>query len=187
MQDEVNMLIDMGRESMDDAIGHLQRELSKVRTGKASPAMLNGIKIEYYGNPTPLNQVSNVSTSDAKTIVIKPYEKSMLAPIEKSIFEANLGLTPQNNGEMIMINIPPLTEDRRKDYVKRAKALGEDSKVSLRNTRREMMDSIKKAVKDGYPEDAGKKKEGEIDDLTKEFTGKIDKLVDAKEKDIMTI
>lgn len=187
MQEEVNMYIDMGRESMDEAISRLQRELSKVRTGKASPAMLNGLKVDYYGSSTPLNQVSNVSTSDAKTIVIKPYEKSMLAPIEKSIFEANLGLTPQNNGEIIMINIPPLTEERRKEYVKRAKALGEESKVSLRNTRREMMDGIKKAVKDGFPEDAGKRKEDEIDDITKEFTGKIDKLIDAKEKDIMTI
>ena len=187
MQDEVNLSIEMGRESMSKSISHLQAELVKVRTGKASPSMLNGIMVDYYGSPTALNQVANVSTSDAKTILVKPYEKTMLAAIEKSIFEANLGLTPQNNGEVIMINIPPLTEERRREFVKRAKALGEDAKVSLRNTRREIMDSIKQAVKDGFSEDAGKRSEGEVDNMTKEFSGKIDKLIELKEKDIMTV
>lgn len=187
MQEEVNEYISLGKDSMEDSIKHLKGELVKVRTGKASPAMLDGLMVEYYGNPTPLNQVSNISTSDAKTIVIQPWEKTMLGPIEKSIFEANLGLTPQNNGESIMINIPPLTEERRKSFVKRAKELGENAKVSIRNVRREIMDSIKKAVKDGYPEDAGKRSEGEVEDMTKEFVGNVDKLVSAKETEIMTI
>ena len=185
--EEVDDSILEGKLSMESTIEHLKSELIKVRTGKASPAMLNGIMVEYYGNPTPLNQVSNVSTSDAKTIVIQPWEKTMLAPIEKAIFEANLGLTPQNNGESIMINIPPLTEERRKDFVKRAKELGEDAKVSIRNARRAVMEKIKAAVKDGFPEDAGKRKETETEDLTKGFVETVDKYVAAKEKEIMTI
>ena len=185
--DEVNEYIEMAKEAMDDAIEHLQKELIKVRTGKASPSMLSGILVPYYGSQTPLNQVSNVGTSDAKTLVIQPWEKSMLAPIEKAIFEANLGLTPQNDGETIRINIPALTEERRKELVKRAKALGEDTKVSTRQARRDAMDIIKKAVKDGFPEDAGRRKEQEVDDMVHKYGDKIDALIAAKEKDIMTI
>ena len=187
MQDEINMAIEIAEESMENSIEHLKKELIKIRTGKASPAMLNGLRVPYYGNLTPLNQVANVATSDARTIVIQPWEKSMLGPIEKVIFEANMGLTPQNDGEMIRLNIPPLTEDRRKDLVKQAKALGEEAKVSIRSGRHKAMEQIKKAIKDGYPEDAGKKKEGKVQELTDNFSKKVDELIDAKEKDIMTV
>lgn len=187
MEEDINLYLEMAEESMKDSIEHLQKELLKLRTGKASTAMFTDLLVAYYGSPTPLNQVANVNTSDARTIVIQPWEKAMLAPIEKAIFEANLGLTPQNDGELIRIMIPPLTEDRRKQLVKRAKALGEDAKVSVRNARRDAMEGIKKGVKDGYPEDAGKRREGEIQDLTDKFGKKIDAYIDAKEKDIMTI
>lgn len=173
--------------AMEDSIEHLQKELATIRAGKASPNMLSGIIVPYYGAPTPLNQVANVSTSDSRTITIQPWEKNMLAPIEKAIFEANLGVTPQNNGEIVIINIPPLTEERRKELVKRSKSIGEDTKVGIRSARREAMDRIKKAVKAGFPEDAGKRKEDEVEKMTKDFVDRIDKLVENKEKDIMTI
>lgn len=187
MEDDIQMIMEMTEDAMQAAIEHLQKELVKIRTGKASTAMLLGILVPYYGSPTPLSQVSNISTSDARTLNIQPWEKNMLGPIEKAIFEANLGLTPQNNGEVIILNIPPLTEERRKDLVKKTKALGEESKVGIRNARKEGMDSIKKAIKEGYPEDAGKRKEDQIQELTNSYTKKIDSLVEVKEKDIMTI
>ncbi len=187
MQEDMETHIEMASEAMSESIDHLQRELIKVRTGKANPNMLNGVMVAYYGNPTPLQQVANVSISDARTIVIQPWEKSMVAPIEKAIMEANLGFTPQNDGELIRINIPPLTEDRRKEMVKRAKKLGEDTKVSLRNARREAMDQIKKGIKEGFPEDAGKRMEQQIEDLTHKFSDQVDKMVEKKEEDIMTI
>ena len=185
--EEVNAYIVKAKNYMDDAIEHLDKELAKIRTGKASPAMLNGILVEYYGNPTPLNQVANVGTSDAKTITIQPWEKTMLSTIEQAIFAANLGLTPQNDGEIIRINIPPLTEERRKEMVKRAKEHGEQGKVSLRNARHKVMDFIKDAVKNGLSEDLGKDKEAEVEDIIKNYGKKVDELVAAKEKDIMTI
>lgn len=187
MQEEVNMLLSNARGAMDKAIERLKGELKKVQTGKASPATFDGVMVPYYGNPTPLQQVGNVSTSDARTIIIQPWEKNMLAPIEKAIMEANLGFTPQNDGEIIRISIPPLTEERRRDLVKRVKSLGEDAKVSIRNARREAMEGVKKAVKNGFPEDAGKTKEGEVEDLTKKHTGKVDEILAAKEQDIMTV
>lgn len=187
MEEDIEFIFESADEGMNNAIGHLQQELSKLRAGKASPAVLDGILVPYYGNKTDLKKVANVSTADSRTLVIQPWEKSMLAPIEKAIFEANLGFTPQNDGVIIRISIPPLTTERRKGLVKKAKALGEDAKVSLRNTRREAMHDIKGAVKEGYPEDAGKRRESEMDDKTKAFGSKIDKLVEAKEKDIMTI
>ncbi len=186
-EEDVRMYIEEAKEAMDNAIDHLQKELATIRAGKASPSMLNGIMVPYYGSPTPLNQIANVGTSDSKTIVIQPWEKSMVAPIEKAIFEANLGVTPQNDGEVVRINIPPLTEERRKELVKRAKSLGEDAKVSIRNARREAMEEIKKAVKEGYPEDAGKRKEDKIQELTNQYGEKVDKLIENKEEDIMTI
>ena len=184
---EVNKQIDHARELMDQSIEHLHKELKKISTGKASTAMLDGVFVEYYGSPTPLNQVANVSIADSRSLAIQPWEKNMLGPIEKAIFEANLGVTPQNDGEMVRINIPPLTEDRRKDLVKKAKALGEEAKVSVRNARRDAMDSIKKAVKEGFPEDAGKSREQEVQNLTDKHIETIDKTVEAKEKDIMTV
>jgi len=186
-QEEVKKYVTDAKESMQDSIEHLQKELLKVRTGKASPAMVADLIVPYYGNPTPLNQVANVSSLDSRTLAIQPWEKSMLAPIEKAIFEANLGITPQNDGEVVRLAIPALTEERRKGLVKQIKSLGEDAKVSLRNARHKAMDQIKKAVKDGYPEDAGKRIENEIQELTDSFSGKVDKLIESKEKDIMTI
>jgi ribosome recycling factor len=187
MSEEVELLMDELKEGMEKSIKHLQDELIKIRTGKASPSMLGGLRVDYYGSPTPLNQVANVGAADAKTLTIQPWEKGMLAKIEKSIFEANLGLTPMNNGEIILINIPPLTEDRRRDLVKRAKALGEDAKVGLRSSRKKAMDFVKDLVKDGYPEDAGKRLENTVQDTVNAYGKKVDDMVDAKEKDIMTI
>lgn len=180
-------IMEMAKLDMDAAIEHLQNELVKVRTGKASASMLGGIVVSYYGSPTPLNQVSNISASDSRTLNIQPWEKNMLGPIEKAIFEANLGITPQNNGEMVILNIPPLTEERRKELVKKSKSLAEDSKVGVRQARRDAINEIKKEVKNGYPEDAGKKKEEEVQDLTDKYTTKIDNMVKAKEADIMKI
>lgn len=184
---DVNNHIAKAKKDMNDAIEHLDRELAKIRTGKASPAMLSGILVDYYDHPTPLSQVANVGASDAKTLTIQPWEKKMLPVIEQAIFAANMGLTPMNDGEIIRISIPPLTEDRRKEMVKRAKALGEEGKVSLRNARHKVMDFIKKAVKDGLPEDTGKGKETEIQKIVDEYSVKVNNLVAAKEKDIMTI
>lgn len=185
--EDIEEIMEMAQLNMDAAIEHLQNELVKVRTGKASASMLGGIVVSYYGSPTPLNQVSNISASDSRTLNIQPWEKNMLGPIEKAIFEANLGITPQNNGEMVILNIPPLTEERRRELVKKSKSLAEDTKVGVRKARREAIDEIKKQVKDGYPEDAGKKKEDEIQDLTNKYTDKIDEMVKAKEADIMKI
>ncbi len=179
--------IQEGRKGMDDAIEHLQKELQKIRTGKASPTMLDGVMVDYYGNATPIKQVANLGASDSKTITIQPWDKSMLATIEQAIFAANLGLTPMNDGEFIRINIPPLTEERRVQLVKQAKHLGEETKISLRNTRHKLMDAIKKAVKGGYPEDAGKRREDEVDKMTHKYGDDIDTLIDAKEVDIMKI
>ena len=187
MEITVDNLIQKGEEKFDSTMEHLRSELSKIRAGKASVSVLDGLKVEYYGNPTPINQVANLSTPDSKTISIQPWEKNMLGPIEKAIFEANLGITPMNDGEMIRITIPPLTEERRKDLVKKAKALGEEAKVSIRSSRKDAMDSIKKSVKDGLSEDVGKDKEGHVQNTTNTFTKKVDDLLVAKEKDIMTI
>lgn len=187
MEEDIKDIMDMAQMGMDGAIEHLQNELVKVRTGKASASMLGGIVVPYYGSPTPLNQVSNITTSDSRTLNIQPWEKNMLGPIEKAIFEANLGITPQNNGEMVILNIPPLTEERRRELVKKSKSLAEDSKVGVRQARRDAIDDIKKLVKDGYPEDAGKKKEEEIQQLTNKYTAKIDEMVKLKEADIMKI
>ncbi len=185
--EELDLAIEMGKEAMDDALVHLQKELVKIRTGKASPAMLQGIMVEYYGSPTPLQQVSNVGASDSRTLTIQPWEKSMLGPIEQAIFAANLGLTPMNDGEFVRINIPPLTEERRIQLVKQAKSLGEEGKISLRSSRHKIMDAIKQAVKDGYPEDAGKREEDRADKLTHDYYDKVDEMVSNKEKEILTI
>jgi ribosome recycling factor len=149
--------------------------------------MLSSIKVEYYGSLTPLSQVSNVAASDSKTLSIQPWEKSLLPVIEQAIFAANLGLTPMNDGELIRINIPALTEERRKDLVKQAKHLGEEAKVSLRTARHKLLDTVKKEVKNGFPEDAGKRLEAEIDKLVHEYSTQVDKSLAAKEKDIMTV
>ncbi len=187
MQEEINKEFEKGRGLMQDAIDHLNRELAKIRAGKASPAMLNGILVDYYGNPTPINQVANITSPDPKMLSIQPWEKAMIGPIEQAIFAANLGLTPQNNGEMVVINIPPLTEERRVQMVKQSKALGEDAKISLRSVRHRGMEYIKKKVKEGLSEDMGKRKEEEIEKMIKSFGEQVGKMIAAKEKDIMTI
>ncbi|MCO6486748.1 MAG: ribosome recycling factor [Saprospiraceae bacterium] len=186
-QEEMDKLFSEAHEAMDHALQHLSDELAKIRTGKASPAMVSGLLVPYYGSPTPLAQVANVTTADSRTISIQPWEKNMIGPIEKAIFEANLGLTPMNNGEVVLLTIPPLTEERRKDLVKQARHLAEEAKISVRSTRHKVMDGIKKAVKDGYPEDLGKKREIEIQNMTNTYGEKADHLVDVKEKDILTV
>jgi len=187
MSEMIDMAFDEGRESMDKALSHLKSELTKVRTGKASVGLVKDILVEYYGNPTPMSQVANLSTPDSKTISIQAWEKGMLATIEQAIFAANIGITPMNDGEFIRISIPPMTEERRKEMVKKAKALGEEAKVSLRNERQKMMQIIKSEVKDGYSEDEGKKKESAVDGIVKQYTETIGKLIDAKEIDIMKV
>lgn len=185
--EDISLAKEIAHESMEKAFDHLAYELTKVRTGKASPVMLNDLKIEYYGAPTPMGQVANVSSSDARTLVIQPWEKKMLAVLEKAIFEANLGVTPMNDGEVIRLSFPPLTEERRRDLVKQAKHLGEEAKISIRNARRDLMEEIKKSTKNGMPEDEAKGHEGTTQKLTDQYIEKIDKLVQSKEQDIMTI
>ncbi len=187
MDEELEMSLEIAQENMSEAIERLKRELLRINTGKASPAMVSDLMVDYYGSPTPLKQVANVGKSDARTLTIQPWEKAMLAPIERSIFEANLGVTPMNDGELIRIIIPPLTEERRKMLGKRAKGVGEEAKVSVRNARRDGMEAIKKAVKNGYPEDSGKKEEENVQEMTNKFSKNIDALVAAKDKDIMTV
>lgn len=187
MSTELDSYLKHGYELMDKSIDHLNDELAKIRTGKASTNLVSGLMVEYYGSPTLLSAVANITTSDARTLSIQPWEKSMLAPIERSIFEANLGITPMNNGEVILLTIPPLTEERRQGLVKQAKAYGEDAKVGVRTIRHKLMDHVKKEVKNGYPEDLGKKKEAEIQKYVDEHTEKVNKIVEAKEKDIMKV
>jgi ribosome recycling factor len=187
MQEEIEFILDTAKEAMDKSIKHLEDALSKIRAGKASPAMLDGVMVDYYGSQTPLNQVSNVNTPDARTLSIQPWEKAMLEPIERSIINANLGLNPQNNGELIMINVPPLTEERRKDLVKKAKSEAEDAKVGIRNARKEANDEIKKLEKDGLSEDLSKDAVEEVQKTTNQFALKVDSEIERKEKDIMTV
>jgi ribosome recycling factor len=141
--EELEMVYDLAREGMQASVEHLERELTKIRTGRANPVMLDGVRVDYYGSPTPLNQVANVNTPDAHTLMIQPWEKAMLQEIERAIINANLGLNPQNNGEMVIINVPPLTEERRRDLVKQAKNEAENAKVSIRSARHEALDEVK--------------------------------------------
>ncbi len=185
MQEEIQLYLDTAKEMMDSAVNHTQVAFSKIRAGKAMPSMLDGIEVAYYGNMTPLNQVAGVTTPDARTISVKPWEKSMIQEIEKSIINSNLGLNPQNDGEQIRINIPPLTEERRLQLMKQVKSEAENGKISIRNARKDTNDSLKKM--DGVSEDLVKDAENEVQKLTDQFTTKIDELVDLKEKDIMTV
>ena len=175
------------RALMDKAIDHSDTELSKVRAGKATPAMLDGVMVDYYGNPTPLNQVGNVNTPDAKTIVVQPWEKTLLPAIEKAIKDANLGVNPQNDGVIIRINVPPLTEERRRELVKKVKAEAENGKIAIRNIRKDINEKIKRLKSEGVSEDEIKTGEGEVQKLTDSYIVKIDQLIEAKEKDIMTV
>ena len=187
MNEEVELIYDMTKERMEKAIEHLDNELVRIRAGKANIHILDGILVEYYGTPTPLNQVSNISTPDAKTIMIQPWEKTMIDPIEKALMNSNVGITPVNNGEVIRLVIPQLTEERRKDLVKQVKSEGENAKVSLRNSRREANDEYKQMQKDGLSEDEVKAAEEKIQNLTDEFSERVENIVESKEQDIMTI
>jgi ribosome recycling factor len=183
----IENLLQVGGSSMTKTLEHLKADLVKIRAGKANPAILDGVKVDYYGTPTDISKVANISITDSKTLSIQPWEKSMLAPIEQSIFQANLGITPMNDGENVRISIPPLTEDRRKLLVKQAKAAGEEAKVSIRNERQKLMNFIKKEVKDGFPEDQGKTLENSVQAKVNEISGKIDNIVKAKENEVMTV
>ncbi len=185
--EEVKNILDQLQDQMNKAIAHLETELQKVRAGKASPSMLDGLYVDYYGTPTPLNQVASVNTPDARTLVVQPWEKTMIKPIEKSIIDANLGFAPQNDGSMIRISIPPQTEERRKELVKKAKAEGEHAKVGIRTFRKDANDNVKKAQKNGLPEDMAKDAEDKIQKLVDSYVVKIDKQLEVKEKEIMTV
>jgi len=187
MNEEVQLCIEDAKEKMDKAIQHLDNELVRIRAGKANPAILNGVKVNYYGTLTPLNQVSNIHTPDAKTIVVQPWERNIIGDIEKAIMAANLGLTPVNNGEIIRINIPILTEERRRELTKQVKTEGENAKVSIRNSRREANEYLKNLKKEGLAEDMEKDAEIEVQKLTDDYIKKVDELVENKEKDIMTV
>lgn len=187
MEEEIQLQLEDAKENMEKAMSHLEDELLHVRAGKATPNILDGISVDYYGSMTPLNQVSNISTPDAKTLAVQPWEKGMIAPIEKAIMAANIGLTPINNGEMIRINIPPLTEERRISLVKQIKNMAESTRVSIRAARRDANEAFKLMQKNGLSEDLEKDSEEEVQKLTKSYSEKVEKLIEAKEKEIMTI
>ena len=187
MSDELNNIKDHALDGMNKAINHLESELVKIRAGKATPGIVDGIVVDYYGNPTPINQVGNISVADARTLNIQPWEKNMLQPIERAIIAANIGITPQNDGNMIRLFMPPLTEERRKDLVKRSHGEGEHSKVAIRNIRRDAMEHIKKLQKNGLSEDICKDAEKNVQELTDKYISLVDKHLAAKEKEIMTV
>lgn len=187
MEEEIEIILESAQESMRNSIVHLEKELTKIRAGKANPNMLDSVFVDYYGSQTPLAQVANVGTMDARTLTVTPWEKSTLEPIERAIINANLGLNPQNNGEMIIINIPQLTEERRKDLVRQAKAEAEDAKVSIRNARKEANDEVKNLQKDGMSEDQAKGVEDSIQELTDKHSNRVDAILEAKEADIMKV
>ena len=187
MTEDSKKCIELAKEGMSSTIAFFEKELQKVHAGKASPSMLEGLKVDYYGNPTPIEQVANINTPDARQIVVQPWEKNMLSAIEKAILAANLGFTPQNSGEFIRINIPTPTEERRKELVKKVKQDAEQNKVSIRNIRRIANETAKKLKDGGLPEDEVKRMEDEIQKYTNDFIAKIDKMVEIKEKEIMTV
>lgn len=187
MTEELELIIDDAETSMKKAISFLEAELVKIRAGKANPTMLDGINVDYYGSPTPINQVANINILDARTISIQPWERNMLQPIERAIINSNIGLNPQNDGVNIRLFLPPLTEERRKEFVKRAGAEGEHSKVAIRNIRRDAIEHVKRLQKEGLSEDAAKDAEQDIQVLTDRFIVLVDKHLAAKEKEIMSI
>ena len=187
MSDELELILEDARDNMKKAINHLESELIKIRAGKANPQMLEGLTVDYYGSPTALNQVGNVSVMDARTLTIQPWEKNMLQPIERAIINANLGVTPQNDGNIIRLFMPPLTEERRREFVKRAGGEGEQSRVAIRNIRRDAIEQIKKAQKDGLSEDEAKDAEKEIQDITDKHIALVEKHLQTKEKEIMSV
>lgn len=185
--EEVSKIIGSTEEMMTKALSHLEVELTKIRAGKVNPQMLDGLLVDYYGSPTPIGQVANVTVVDVRTITIQPWEKNMLQAIERSIIAGNIGVTPQNDGVIIRITLPPVTEERRRELVKRCQAEGEHSKVAIRNIRRDGIENIKKLQKNGLSEDASKDAESEVQALTDKFIVNIDKVLAQKEKEVMSV
>ncbi len=187
MTEEIDFILESTEESMNGTIAHLEKEFLNIRAGKASPAMLGGVFVDYYGSSTPLSQVSKISVPDARTITLQPFEKNMLQAIEKAILIANIGFNPMNNGDVIIISVPPLTEERRRDLAKQAKAEAEDAKIGIRNSRKDANTDIKKLEKEGTSEDICKSAEDEVQNLTNSYIKKIDELLAAKEAEIMKV
>jgi len=187
MEEEVKLYLDDVKENMDKAIVHLQNEMVKLRAGKATPTMLDHIFVDYYGISTPLAQIANINTPDAKSIIIQPWEKKMIDGIEKAILAANIGVTPVNNGDTVRLNLPPLTEERRKQIVKSLRHECENAKVSIRTARREVIEEFKKLQKDGLAEDSVKSAEEKVEKLTENYYKKIEDIQAKKEQDIMTV
>ena len=187
MTEDLQFIYDEFKSANQKSLVHLENELMKIRAGKATPSMLHGVMVDYYGSPTPIQQVANISTVDARTITVQPWEKPMLNEISKGIINSNLGFAPQNNGEILIISIPPLTEDRRKELVKKSKSEGEHTKVGVRNNRKDALDLVKDLKNDGLSEDMSKDAETEIQNLTNVYVKKVDDLLEQKEKEIMTI
>ncbi|MFP3859654.1 MAG: ribosome recycling factor [Bacteroidales bacterium] len=187
MNDEVQAITKEAKNKMKKAVEYLSDELARIRAGKANPRILDGVYVDYYGTNTPLYQLASIGTPDAKTITIQPWDKNVLSNVEKAIMDSDLGLNPQNDGELIRLNIPPLTEERRKDLVKKVHSEGENAKVSIRNARRDANEQLKKLKNEGIPEDETKRGEDEVQKLTDEYGKKVDEVVEAKEKEIMTV
>lgn len=187
MNEDVQFCLDSATESMDKSISHYESELLKIRAGRANPQMLSGVMVDYYGSMTALPQVANVGTPDARTLTVQPWEKAMLVELNKAIINANLGFSPMDNGEMLIINIPPLTEERRIDLAKRSKSEAENCKVSIRSARKDANDEIKKLGKDGLPEDVVKDAEASVQKLTDQYISKVDLILKDKEADIMKV
>ena len=187
MIEKAQAVMDAAKEKMQSAVTYLEEDLKTYRAGKANPAVFNNVMVNYYGTMTPVPQVASIGTPDAKTMLIQPWDRSLLHTIEKAIMDANLGFTPQNNGEMIRINVPALTEERRKELVKKARTAGENAKVGVRNARRDAIETLKKLQKEGLPEDAEKDFETEVQKLTDEYVDKIDDLLKAKTAEVMEI
>lgn len=185
--EELDFILEHAKESMQKAIGHLETELLRIRAGKATPNMVDGLFVDYYGSSTPISQVGNVSVADARTLTIQPWEKNMLQAIERAIIAGNIGVTPQNDGNIIRLFLPPLTEERRRELVKKAQGEGETSKVSIRSIRRESMEAIKKLQKNGLSEDICKDSEADVQALTDKYIALVDTHLDTKEKEIMTV
>ncbi len=187
MEEEIDFILDSTQEAMQSSIAHLEKEFLNIRAGKASPAMIGGVFVDYYGSATPISQVANINVPDARTITIQPWEKNMLHPIEKAIQVANLGFNPMNNGDNIIISVPPLTEERRRDLAKQAKMEAEDAKIGIRNSRKDANTEIKKLEKAGLSEDVCKSAEEEVQNLTNSYIKKVDDLLAVKEAEIMKV
>jgi len=187
MTEEIDFILDSTEESMSGSIAHLEKAFLNIRAGKASPAMLGSVFVDYYGSQSPLSQVAKLSVPDARTITIQPFEKNMLHPIEKAIMVANIGFNPMNNGDVIIISVPPLTEERRRELAKQAKVEAEDAKIGIRNVRKDSNNEIKKLEKEGTSEDICKSAEEEVQNLTNSFIRKVDELLADKEAEIMKV